>query len=578
MFARFIAARQLVFLAFCAGILGLCAPPADAELIVDLKVIGVSGSATVDPGSDGTRVFVTGPDAVITVGIFANIRGADGNFANEGLVSLAGGILSSAPAGEPRGVIGTIGSVARSAMYTALGSQDGAANDLDGGLGDLDWGGPVQTQVAGWFIVRANTAPYPIMNSATSSAQLIGTFVYSVSSVNPGGTPTTLSWLRRNHPTATSNASWVEDWDGASPTISSPPNHPSYRAGTSVVLLAGGAGPTPANFVMTQASVTLPAVLINAAATATIQARNSGGQSGNFNTARDGHVSSVVPATGGPIGPGELVNLLVSMDTSDYGLRTGTVTITPNTGGGNVTTVSVNVGRATPATSGTNLKAFDPANKLSAAVPAGGSYAGLSSKTTAGGNVVGTEAIIRAGTNRGTQTKTVEMNWRDRADQEKFPGQVPPMPGPMSTLVSDVLNLTGMAASPTDPFVLQMSYSEALLPKPEAELAAGGNIYLAWLDETGEQSQWRWRRAVEGNTGQGANAVQNYQGSWDQFSAAYGTNLDVLLGSWGVDTASNNVWAVVNHNSQFAVVPEPATWLLLCMAIPGAVLVRRRRK
>jgi len=564
--------RPLVAVGFLFSVFGgVLLPSAQADLIIDIKPISAVGGATIDLINN--RVTVESAGAVITLGIYANTTGADGNTANDGITSFFGGILSTAAGAGTRGVVGTIGNVALASAYTASGSQVGAANDLNGS-GDLDWGGLSHISATGWFGPRATTAPNPMLNPAGSTTQLIGTFTYTVSQVNVGGTSTILSYIRRNHTVASSNAIWTEDGVPKQAAKDST----DYRAGLSVELLAGGAGPTPANFVMTQASVTLPAVLINAAATATIQARNSGGEPGNFNTARDGHVSSVVPATGGPIGPGELVSLLVSMDTSDYGLRTGTVTITPNTGGGNVTTVSVNVGRATPATSGTNLKAFDPANKLSAAVPAGGSYAGLSSKTTAGGNVVGTEAIIRAGTNRGTQTKTVEMNWRDRADQEKFPGQVPPMPGPMSTLVSDVLNLTGMAASPTDPFVLQMSYSEALLPKPEAELAAGGNIYLAWLDETGEQSQWRWRRAVEGNTGQGANAVQNYQGSWDQFSAAHGTNLDVLLGSWGVDTASNNVWAVVNHNSQFAVVPEPATWLLLCMAIPGAVLVRRRRK
>ena len=551
---------------------GVLLPFAQADLIIDIKPISAVGGATIDLVNN--RVIVDSPGAVITLGIYANIIGSDADTTNDGLISLFGGILSSAPTVGVRGVIGTIGNVALHANFTGTGAVPGGPLTNRDGTGDLDWGPALDTTTSGWFAPRATTAPTPMWNAPGSTVQQLGTFTYTVTEVNAGGSSTVLSWIRRNFTLGQQNAIWIEDGVAKNGTA----NSPTYRAGLSVELLAGGAGPTPANFVMTQASVTLPAVLINAAATATIQARNSGGEPGNFNTARDGHVSSVVPATGGPIGPGELVNLLVSMDTSDYGLRTGTVTITPNTGGGNVTTVSVNVGRATPATSGTNLKAFDPANKLSAAVPAGGSYAGLSSKTTAGGNVVGTEAIIRAGTNRGTQTKTVEMNWRDRADQEKFPGQVPPMPGPMSTLVSDVLNLTGMAASPTDPFVLQMSYSEALLPKPEAELAAGGNIYLAWLDETGEQSQWRWRRAVEGNTGQGANAVQNYQGSWDQFSAAHGTNLDVLLGSWGVDTASNNVWAVVNHNSQFAVVPEPATWLLLCMAIPGAVLVRRRRK
>ncbi len=566
-------ARLLVAAALVVCVVGaLLAPAAYADLIIDIKPISAVGPATIDLINN--RVTVEGPGAVITLGVYANILGADDVTTNDGLVQLAGGFLSTALGAGPRGVVGNIGNVALAAPYTGSGSQPGSPNNLDNS-GDLDWGGLVHTSAAGWFIPMAiGLGQNPNMNPPGSVTQLLGTFTYTVTAVNPGGTSTILSWIRRNHTSAPANALWIEDGSSKSAAKDST----NYRAGLSVELLAGGAGPTPANFVMTQASVTLPAVLLNAAATATIQARNAGGEPGNFNTTKDGHVSSVVPATGGPIAPNELVNLLVSMDTSQYGLRTGTVTITPNTGGGNVTTVSVNVGQAQTASSGNNLKAFNPANELRAVVPAGGSYAGLSSKTTPGGNVVGTDAIIRAGTNTGAQ-KTVAMNWRDRADQEKEPNPTsPPMPGPLARLVSDVLELTGMAASPTDPFVLQMSYSEALLPKPEAQLAAGGNIFLAWLDETGPQSQWMWRRAVEGNTGQGANAVANYQGSWDDFAAIHGTNLSVLLGSWGVDTTNNNVWAVVNHNSQFAVVPEPATWLLLCMAIPGAMLVRRRRK
>ena len=36
----------------------------------------------------------------------------------------------------------------------------------------------------------------------------------------------------------------------------------------------------------------------------------------------------------------------------------------------------------------------------------------------------------------------------------------------------------------------------------------------------------------------------------------------MTLGDWGVNTANNTVWAVVNHNSEFAVIPSPVngTW------------------
>ena len=51
--------------------------------------------------------------------------------------------------------------------------------------------------------------------------------------------------------------------------------------------------------------------------------------------------------------------------------------------------------------------------------------------------------------------------------------------------------------------------------------------------------------------------------------------LNEILGAWGVDGVNQDVWAVVNHNSDFAVVPEPSAFVLagfgllagLCLAI-----------
>ncbi len=73
----------------------------------------------------------------------------------------------------------------------------------------------------------------------------------------------------------------------------------------------------------------------------------------------------------------------------------------------------------------------------------------------------------------------------------------------------------------------------------------------------------------------------NVQSSWDAFALANGItdgNLGNFLGSWGVDTTGNSVWAVLNHNSQFAVlIPEPASAALLGL-LGLAVLPRRRRR
>ena len=43
--------------------------------------------------------------------------------------------------------------------------------------------------------------------------------------------------------------------------------------------------------------------------------------------------------------------------------------------------------------------------------------------------------------------------------------------------------------------------------------------------------------------------------------------LDEILGDWGVDATDQDAWAVVNHNSQFAVVPEHPTLFLATLAI-----------
>ncbi|MES2707390.1 MAG: autotransporter-associated beta strand repeat-containing protein [Verrucomicrobiota bacterium] len=110
--------------------------------------------------------------------------------------------------------------------------------------------------------------------------------------------------------------------------------------------------------------------------------------------------------------------------------------------------------------------------------------------------------------------------------------------------LSDVYSLHGTG---TDVFVLQLS-------------AAGvdGNSMLGWLDSHG-----LWVNAVLGNTGTGNTGFIN---------GAYDGN--PVLGHYGVDTATGSVWAVLNHNSDFAVitVPEPGSCAFIGLVLGAFAL------
>ncbi len=99
--------------------------------------------------------------------------------------------------------------------------------------------------------------------------------------------------------------------------------------------------------------------------------------------------------------------------------------------------------------------------------------------------------------------------------------------------------------------------------------------YLAWLNTEAHQ----WVNAVQGNTGNNATAAQQgYAGSFAAFQSIYGTQLASYLGAYGVDTTTGSVWAVVNHNSDFSIVPEPSTWaMLLAGGVALATALRRRQ-
>jgi hypothetical protein len=95
---------------------------------------------------------------------------------------------------------------------------------------------------------------------------------------------------------------------------------------------------------------------------------------------------------------------------------------------------------------------------------------------------------------------------------------------------------------------------------------------LGWL--SGNQ----WVNARDGNTGNNPLYASQFDGTFAEFQALRGTILANYIGAWGVDVNGGvtSVWAVLNHNSDFAVIPEPSAALLL--ALGGVMLAGRRRR
>ncbi len=183
------------------------------------------------------------------------------------------------------------------------------------------------------------------------------------------------------------------------------------------------------------------------------------------------------------------------------------------------------------------------------------SYDGFGS-TAIGDDAFGSAADLIDGINTGTE-KSLLMQWRLGNEDDLAAG-----------LASDVLNLSGMVndGDQTDQFTLQMSYSVDALPggaDAEATLAEDGKIQLVWFNET----ESLWSNAALGNIGE-----EN-----DVLFMGVGFSADGVLGHWGIDTTAHTVWAVLDHNSQFAVaVPEPGTLTLLAIGLFGVLAFARK--
>ncbi len=234
---------------------------------------------------------------------------------------------------------------------------------------------------------------------------------------------------------------------------------------------------------------------------------------------------------------------------------------------------------ATATSSGT-MSALGPAVSVSSPTGYSNEYGTIVTGSaivtgSGGGAILNTWATVSH--DLGT-TKNISMAWRTRTLNESFwvePGGNPTQP-PLQMnylyfgMASDVIHMTGFA--PGEKFVIQMSYVVIPGSFDEEVNRFEEAIHVSWLNPNLDGGTWV--NAVYGNINQReSGSLWNFNGSW----AASGYN--TKLGSWGVDTTNNVAWAVLDHNSQFAVAPEPSSLAMAGTAalVIGLTAYRRRR-
>lgn len=134
--------------------------------------------------------------------------------------------------------------------------------------------------------------------------------------------------------------------------------------------------------------------------------------------------------------------------------------------------------------------------------------------------------------------------------------------------LSNILSLSGMDG---EAFALSLTVGAGILDSTSA---------LGWFDSVDG-----WQLAVDGNHSMGSLAgdYRGYEGSFANFqSTVIGAgSLANYVGAYGVDTTTGEAWAILDHNSDFAIiqaVPEPGTVGLISTGLLFLAMRRRSRK
>ncbi len=197
---------------------------------------------------------------------------------------------------------------------------------------------------------------------------------------------------------------------------------------------------------------------------------------------------------------------------------------------------------------------------------------------------VGSECDILASTAFSSST-TVTMSWRNRNNSENASfndaSYKTILPAGIMALTSDVVDIEGVGtpgATGNPTFAMQMTYDDRI---NNYVLGGTGSATVASAYVV-KLVDGVWENAILSDSVTGIYAQTAVADSLSDFLAnefAQGYTLDQLAGSWGVDLATDQSWAILNSGSgQFAVVPEPSTLVLLAAGAAGLMAFRVRRK
>ena len=183
-----------------------------------------------------------------------------------------------------------------------------------------------------------------------------------------------------------------------------------------------------------------------------------------------------------------------------------------------------------------------------------------------------------------------------------------------SPLVGNVMRLHGMGIQEattdgrikTNPFALEAYYTQhdydLTYSQDELTELINGCLFLGWLntsidgDGSSVSDSDRWVHAVQGNFDNMPDNPNRHHEHGVIGQAIIGTLEDYLngtvtsiaglskesgqmrVGDHGGDPDTNVVWAIIDHNSDFAVIPEPSSYALIGGIIGLVVVLLKRRK